>query len=136
MAKLIAFSGILGNKQLFNPDFYNWKRIKVRYYDGASFTGDVEAVNHVIKLHFRGTRVFTAVIEDLFAPGMKNARNIGDIDLFLLCVFFSFHGLWWMVALIKLVLLLSHFFFFACSETNVLRCSLPQRIWSILSVES
>ncbi|KAK7854192.1 pectin acetylesterase 7 [Quercus suber] len=27
------------------PDFYNWNRIKIRYCDGASFTGDVEAVN-------------------------------------------------------------------------------------------
>jgi len=28
-------------------DFYNWNRVKVRYCDGASFTGDVEAVNPV-----------------------------------------------------------------------------------------
>ncbi|CAL0311734.1 unnamed protein product [Lupinus luteus] len=75
MAKQIAFSGILGNKQQFNPDFYNWNRVKIRYCDGASFTGDVEAVNPVTKLHFRGARVFAAVIEDLLAKGMKNARN-------------------------------------------------------------
>lgn len=29
------------------PDFYNWNRVKVRYCDGSSFTGDVEAVNPV-----------------------------------------------------------------------------------------
>jgi hypothetical protein len=29
------------------PDFYNWNRIKVRYCDGSSFTGDVEAVDPV-----------------------------------------------------------------------------------------
>jgi len=28
-------------------DFYNWNRIKVRYCDGSSFTGDVEAVDTV-----------------------------------------------------------------------------------------
>lgn len=28
-------------------DFYNWNRVKVRYCDGSSFTGDVEAVNPV-----------------------------------------------------------------------------------------
>lgn len=28
-------------------DFYNWNRIKVRYCDGASFTGEVEAVDPV-----------------------------------------------------------------------------------------
>lgn len=29
------------------PDFHNWNRVKVRYCDGSSFTGDVEAVNPV-----------------------------------------------------------------------------------------
>lgn len=29
------------------PDFYNWNRVKIRYCDGSSFTGDVEAVNPV-----------------------------------------------------------------------------------------
>lgn len=29
------------------PDFYDWNRIKVRYCDGSSFTGDVEAVDPV-----------------------------------------------------------------------------------------
>ncbi|KZV31718.1 hypothetical protein F511_00522 [Dorcoceras hygrometricum] len=75
MIKQIAFSGILSNKPQFNPDFYNWNRIKVRYCDGASFTGDIEAVNPATNLHYRGARVFLAVIEDLFAKGMKNAEN-------------------------------------------------------------
>ncbi|KAF3448949.1 hypothetical protein FNV43_RR09668 [Rhamnella rubrinervis] len=75
MVKEIAFSGMLSNKQKFNPDFYNWNRIKVRYCDGASFTGDVEAVNPSTNLHFRGARVWLAIIEDLFAKGMKNAEN-------------------------------------------------------------
>ncbi|KAL5550026.1 hypothetical protein UlMin_000202 [Ulmus minor] len=75
MVKVLSFSGMLSNKQKFNPDFYNWNRIKVRYCDGASFTGDVEAVNPATNLHFRGARVFLAIIEDLFAKGMKNAKN-------------------------------------------------------------
>ncbi|XP_061359897.1 pectin acetylesterase 8-like isoform X2 [Gastrolobium bilobum] len=75
MAEQIAFSGILSNKQQFNPDFYNWNRIKVRYCDGASFTGDMEAVNPATKLHFRGARIFAALMEDLLAKGMKNAQN-------------------------------------------------------------
>ncbi|XP_057478549.1 LOW QUALITY PROTEIN: pectin acetylesterase 8-like [Actinidia eriantha] len=75
MAKEIAFSGIFSNKKAFNPDFYNWNRLKVRYCDGASFTGDVEAVNPATNLHFRGARVFVAIIEDLLAKGMKNAQN-------------------------------------------------------------
>lgn len=32
-------------------DFYNWNRVKVRYCDGASFTGDVEAVDPVSLLN-------------------------------------------------------------------------------------
>lgn len=75
MVKQVVFSGILSNKQKFNPDFYNWNRIKVRYCDGASFTGDVEAVNPSTNLHFRGARVWLAVIEDLLAKGMKIAEN-------------------------------------------------------------
>ncbi|KAK4389094.1 Pectin acetylesterase 8 [Sesamum angolense] len=75
MVKQLAFSGILNMKANFNPDFYNWNRVKVRYCDGASFTGDVEAVNPVTKLHYRGARVFLAVMEDLLAKGMKNAEN-------------------------------------------------------------
>lgn len=75
MVKELSFSGILSNKQKFNPDFYNWNRIKVRYCDGSSFTGDVEAVNPATNLHFRGARVFLAIIEDLQAKGMKNAQN-------------------------------------------------------------
>ncbi|PNX88380.1 notum-like protein, partial [Trifolium pratense] len=75
MGDTLAFSGILNDNKQFNPDFYNWNRIKVRYCDGSSFTGDVEAVNPETKLHFRGARIFEAVMEDLLAKGMKNAQN-------------------------------------------------------------
>uniref|UniRef100_A0A7N2RE70 Pectin acetylesterase n=1 Tax=Quercus lobata TaxID=97700 RepID=A0A7N2RE70_QUELO len=75
MDKEIAFSGILSRFQKFNPDFYNWNRIKVRYCDGASFTGDVAAINPANNLHFRGARVWRAVIEDLLSKGMKDAKN-------------------------------------------------------------
>lgn len=75
MVKSFGFSGILGSKASANPDFYNWNRIKVRYCDGSSFTGDVEAVNPANKLFFRGARVFQAIVDDLMAKGMKNAQN-------------------------------------------------------------
>ncbi|KAF8378955.1 hypothetical protein HHK36_028380 [Tetracentron sinense] len=75
MLKLLAFSGILNNKAIFNPDFYNWNRVKVGYCDGGSFTGDVESVNPTTNLHFRGARVWLAVMEDLLAKGMRNAEN-------------------------------------------------------------
>ncbi|KAL1370715.1 pectin acetylesterase 8 isoform X2 [Arachis hypogaea] len=75
MDQTASFSGYLSNKQKFNPDFYNWNRIKVRYCDGSSFTGDVEAVDPKTNLHYRGGRIFVAVIEDLLAKGMRNAQN-------------------------------------------------------------
>ena len=75
MNKDYGFSGILGGSQNSNPDFYNWNRIKVRYCDGSSFTGDIEAVDPTHKLYFRGARVWRAVIDDLMAKGMSNAQN-------------------------------------------------------------
>jgi len=75
MVENLAFSAILSNKKQYNPDFYNWNRVKVRYCDGASFTGDVEAVNPATNLHFRGARVWLAVMQELLAKGMINAEN-------------------------------------------------------------
>ncbi|XP_058769065.1 pectin acetylesterase 8-like [Vicia villosa] len=75
MDTTLSFSGFFSNGKKFNPDFYNWNRIKVRYCDGSSFTGDVEAVDPATNLHYRGGRIFVAVIEDLLAKGMKNAKN-------------------------------------------------------------
>ncbi|MQL99213.1 hypothetical protein Taro_031933 [Colocasia esculenta] len=75
MVKQLAFSGIFSNKQAMNPDFYDWNKVKVRYCDGSSFTGDVERVDPATNLHFRGARVFQAVMEDLLAKGMSHAEN-------------------------------------------------------------
>lgn len=75
MVTQVAFSGLLHNKATFNPDFYNWNRIKVRYCDGSSFTGDVEEVDPSTNLHFRGARVWRAIIDDLLEKGMSNAEN-------------------------------------------------------------
>ncbi|CAN0840529.1 Pectin acetylesterase 8, partial [Linum grandiflorum] len=75
MGEQLAFSGIMSNRLEFNPDYYNWNRVKVRYCDGSSFTGDVQAVDPATNLHFRGARVWRAVMEDLLAKGMKNADN-------------------------------------------------------------
>ncbi|CAI8605781.1 unnamed protein product [Vicia faba] len=46
MEKAIPFTGIMSNNPRENPDFFNWNRVKIRYCDGASFTGDSE--NRVI----------------------------------------------------------------------------------------
>lgn len=39
--------------------FYNWNRVFVRYCDGASFTGDVEAidpVSHIIYIFLKTSK--------------------------------------------------------------------------------
>uniref|UniRef100_A0A804MAW9 Pectin acetylesterase n=1 Tax=Zea mays TaxID=4577 RepID=A0A804MAW9_MAIZE len=74
--KPLSFSGILGGNQKSNPDFYNWNRVKIRYCDGSSFTGDVEAVDTAKDLRYRGFRVWRAVIDDLLTVrGMSKAQN-------------------------------------------------------------
>ncbi|KAF5753747.1 putative pectinacetylesterase/NOTUM [Helianthus annuus] len=69
------FTGILSNKQELNPSFYNWNRVAMRYCDGSSLTGDIEAVDPATNLHFRGARVFKVIIEELVGKGMKSASN-------------------------------------------------------------
>ncbi|XP_055822177.1 pectin acetylesterase 8-like [Solanum dulcamara] len=75
MDKQGFFAGILHNTSKYNPEFYNWNRVRVKYCDGSSFTGDVEQVHPENKLYFRGARIFKAIMEDLWSKGMKNAEN-------------------------------------------------------------
>ncbi|KAG6406330.1 hypothetical protein SASPL_133930 [Salvia splendens] len=70
----IAFTGILSDKAWENPDFYNWNRVKVRYCDGASFSGEGE--NRAAGLHFRGERIYHAAMDELMAKGMRNANQV------------------------------------------------------------
>ncbi|KAK4282638.1 hypothetical protein QN277_013992 [Acacia crassicarpa] len=71
MEKQILFKGILSNKAEENPDFFNWNRVKVRYCDGASFSGDSQ--NEAAKLQFRGQKIWLAAMEELMSKGMQNA---------------------------------------------------------------
>ncbi|VFQ74652.1 unnamed protein product [Cuscuta campestris] len=56
--------------------FYDWNRVVVRSCEGGSFSGDANKPDPVTGLHYRGARVFRAVVEDLMARGLKNARNV------------------------------------------------------------
>ncbi|KMZ72024.1 pectin acetylesterase, family CE13 [Zostera marina] len=76
MVKYKSFSGILSNKASKNPDFYDWNKARVRYCDGSSYTGDVEAVDPATKLHFRGNRIFHAMIHHFKTMGLSNAKNV------------------------------------------------------------
>ncbi|XP_014514814.1 pectin acetylesterase 9 [Vigna radiata var. radiata] len=75
MVKLEVFSGILSNNATLNPDFYNWNRVKLRYCDGASFTGDAVFSNKTTTLHFKGQKIWEAIIDDLLPQGLGKARK-------------------------------------------------------------
>lgn len=73
-------------------DFYNWNRVKIRYCDGASFTGDMQEVNEIYKLYYRGQRIWQAVMENLLEKGMDKAEqallsgcSAGGLTSFLHC---------------------------------------------------
>ncbi|XP_022635077.1 pectin acetylesterase 3 isoform X2 [Vigna radiata var. radiata] len=73
MEKQLAFTGILSNKAEENPDFFNWNRVKVRYCDGASFSGDSQ--DEAAQLQFRGQKIWQAAMEELLSKGMKKANQ-------------------------------------------------------------
>eukprot|EP00262_Sarcandra_glabra_P011470 TRINITY_DN2754_c0_g2_i1.p1 TRINITY_DN2754_c0_g2~~TRINITY_DN2754_c0_g2_i1.p1 ORF type:complete len:416 (-),score=55.45 TRINITY_DN2754_c0_g2_i1:55-1302(-) len=73
MEKQIPFTGILSNKAEENPDFFNWNRVKVRYCDGASFSG--EGQHEAAQLIFRGQRIWLAAMEELMSKGMRHANQ-------------------------------------------------------------
>ncbi|XP_009776988.1 pectin acetylesterase 8-like isoform X1 [Nicotiana sylvestris] len=76
ISKIGYFMGVLSNDSQLNPDFYNWNRIKVRYCDGSSYTGDIEEVDPATNLHFRGARIFKAIMDELlYHKGMIYAEN-------------------------------------------------------------
>ncbi|RVW55609.1 Pectin acetylesterase 12 [Vitis vinifera] len=77
MEKLIPFTGILSNRAEENPDFYNWNRVKLRYCDGASFSGDSQ--NEAKTLYFRGQRIWLAAMKDLMSKGMHYANQVAFI---------------------------------------------------------
>ncbi|KAL0675741.1 hypothetical protein Bca4012_003722 [Brassica carinata] len=64
MEKELQFTGILSDKAQENP-------VKLRYCDGASFSGDGQ--NEAAQLQFRGERIWRAAIDDLKANGMRYA---------------------------------------------------------------
>lgn len=73
MEKFVQFTGILSNKASENPDFFNWNRVKIRYCDGASFSGDSQ--NEAAKLYFRGQRIWLAAMEELMSQGMRYSKQ-------------------------------------------------------------
>ncbi|KAH6816827.1 hypothetical protein C2S51_000020 [Perilla frutescens var. frutescens] len=69
------FTGILDSDIRFNPDFYNWHKVFIRYCDGSVFMSDVEKVDRQNNLTFRGARIYNAIMEEMLDRGMGNAEN-------------------------------------------------------------
>ncbi|CAH9074992.1 unnamed protein product [Cuscuta epithymum] len=69
------FTGIFSDEEN-QTYFYNWNRVIVRYCDGGSFSGDVDEPDPETKLFYRGARIYKAIITELMAKGMQDARNV------------------------------------------------------------
>uniref|UniRef100_A0A166G385 Pectin acetylesterase n=1 Tax=Daucus carota subsp. sativus TaxID=79200 RepID=A0A166G385_DAUCS len=67
------FTGVVADHPELNPYFYNWNRVFVKYCDGASFTGN--SIDPVNKLHYKGEKIFSAIVKDLLGKGMSNATK-------------------------------------------------------------
>ncbi|XP_020274330.1 pectin acetylesterase 5-like isoform X2 [Asparagus officinalis] len=76
MPRQALFVGILSQSSSLNPDFYNWNRVKIRYCDGGSFSGDtmVQAKNGR-KLFFKGQRIWEAIIDELLSEGLGKSKQ-------------------------------------------------------------
>ncbi|KAI3872980.1 hypothetical protein MKW92_039724 [Papaver armeniacum] len=92
MEKWKHFYGIMSKNASLNPDFYNWNRVKIRYCDGGSFSGDSMYQNETEKLYFRGQRIWKAIIDDLLPKGLNVAEkallsgcSAGGLATFLHC---------------------------------------------------
>ncbi|GMH23088.1 hypothetical protein Nepgr_024931 [Nepenthes gracilis] len=76
MERQVLFSGILSNDPMQNPDFYTWNKVKIRYCDGASFSGHPESEFHNgTNLFFRGQLIWEALMEELLSLGLSNAKQ-------------------------------------------------------------
>ncbi|OIV91043.1 hypothetical protein TanjilG_17003 [Lupinus angustifolius] len=89
MESQIPFMGILSNKAEENPGFSLYPThhayiilvikictpggIKLRYCDGASFSGDSH--DESAQLQFRGQKIWLAAMEELMSKGMQNAEQ-------------------------------------------------------------
>ncbi|CAA2975032.1 pectin acetylesterase 5-like [Olea europaea subsp. europaea] len=72
----VQFSGLLSCNPLQNPDFFNWNRVKIRYCDGASFSGHPESeFKNGTKLFFRGQLIWNTLMDELLTIGMSTAKQ-------------------------------------------------------------
>ncbi|CAM0958406.1 unnamed protein product [Alopecurus aequalis] len=76
MESQVEFAGMLSDNEDQNPDFYNWNKVKIRYCDGASFSGNVkDEFQNGTQFFFRGQRIWEAVMDELLLKGLRHAKQ-------------------------------------------------------------
>jgi len=110
-------------------DFYNWNRVKVRYCDGASFTGDSEDKVCQIICPFL-LLVFTYHANVLLVRKSKWVENIIKAAI---CYFLNLQPSWWLHTVVLVhFLILAYFIFLLLHILDVLAILfLPFLIWRV-----
>ncbi|XP_044495560.1 pectin acetylesterase 5-like isoform X2 [Mangifera indica] len=76
MEQQVRFSGILSSDKSQNPDFFNWNKVKIRYCDGASFSGHPESeLKNGTELFFRGQLIWETLMDEFLSLGLSNAKQ-------------------------------------------------------------
>ncbi|KAK3140934.1 hypothetical protein QOZ80_5AG0407950 [Eleusine coracana subsp. coracana] len=76
MERQIEFAGILSDDESQNPDFFNWNKVKIRYCDGASFSGNVkDELKNGTRFFFRGQLILEAAMNELLLKGLGQAKQ-------------------------------------------------------------
>ncbi|XP_048127555.1 pectin acetylesterase 5-like isoform X2 [Rhodamnia argentea] len=77
MEQQVSFSGILSSEPSQNPEFFNWNKVKIRYCDGASFSGhpQSEPKDKKGRIFFRGQLIWKALMDELLSAGLSTARQ-------------------------------------------------------------
>ncbi|KAL5973302.1 hypothetical protein ACLOJK_029952 [Asimina triloba] len=74
-------------------NLFNWNKVRIRYCDGASFSGNVESedveseVQNGTKVFFRGQHIWEAVMDELLSIGLAHAKQRNPIWLLQKSVF-------------------------------------------------
>lgn len=77
MEQQVSFAGILSSEPSQNPEFFNWNKVKIRYCDGASFSGhpQSEPKDKEGRIFFRGQLIWKALMDELLSAGLSTARQ-------------------------------------------------------------
>jgi hypothetical protein len=76
--------GILSTQSSENPDFFTANHVYLSYCSSDAYSGDRAASAETGGIHFRGSRIVTAVLEDLANPEVTPGLNLAQATEILL----------------------------------------------------